>query len=172
MNDQPEQGEDSQTLVIDESQLAALKQKAADDHNLAMGIVGGLLAGLIGAILWAVITLKTGYQIGWIAIGVGFLVGFAIKTLGKGYTPVFGVVGALLALSACVLGNYFSIIGYIAQENGLAFMDTLKQTDLNTAISIMKDTFQPMDLVFYAIAVWAGWQYSFQHLTQEELNRL
>ena len=169
---EPEQNEDSQTLVIDESQLAALKHKAADTQNLPMGIVGGLVAGLIGALIWAVITVKTGYQVGYVAIGVGFLVGLAVKSLGKGYTPVFGVVGAVIALVAVLLGNYFSVIGFYAQDSGIAFVEALKGTDLATAIEMLKDFFAPMDLLFYAIAVWAGWQYSFQHLTQEELNRL
>ncbi len=172
MSDAPQQPDDPQTLVIDESQLAALRHKAVVEQHLVLGAMGGIIAGLIGAMIWAVITLKTGAQIGYIAIGVGFLVGYAIKVLGKGYTPVFGVVGAILAGLAVLLGNYFSVIGFVAQLNELAFIDALKDTTLSTAIELMKDSFAPMDLLFYAIAIWAGWQYSFKHLTQEELNQL
>jgi hypothetical protein len=44
------------------------------DQNLSFGIVGGAVAAAVGATIWAIITAVTNYQIGWMAVGVGFLI--------------------------------------------------------------------------------------------------
>jgi hypothetical protein len=41
-------------------------------------LVGGLVAGAIGAGIWAVIAYFTGFELGWIAWGVGLLVGVGV----------------------------------------------------------------------------------------------
>lgn len=62
-------------------------------QNLPLAIVGGMVAAIAGGIAWAVVTVASGYQIGWMAIGIGFLVGMAVRTLGKGMTKTFGIAG-------------------------------------------------------------------------------
>lgn len=118
------------------------------EQNLLMGIIGGAIAANIGAVIWAVITKITGYQIGWMAIGVGFLVGYAVKMTGNGSTYSFGVAGAVLALAGCIAGNMLAIAVIVGQMH----MDTI--------LFLMKKTFSPMDLVFYGLAVYAGFKYS------------
>ena len=82
-----------------------------DQPNLFMGLIGGVLAMLVGAIAWGAITYFSGYQIGWIAIGIGFLVGVAIRFFGKGKTMIFGISGAVLALIGCLLmGGCFAAL--------------------------------------------------------------
>ena len=56
------------------------------DSNMSLALIGGVVAALVGAALWAVITVTTGYQIGFMAIGVGFLVGLTVGHVGKGTT--------------------------------------------------------------------------------------
>src|SRR5262245_66169208 len=74
-------------------------------ENLPLGFMAGLLAAAVGAGLWALITIFVGFQIGWMAVGVGFLVGWAVRVAGKGRHRAFGIMGALLALSGCAVGN-------------------------------------------------------------------
>ena len=57
--------------------------------SLLMGLIGGTVAMLVSAIIWGVISYVTEYQIGWMAIGVGFLVGIAVKFFGKGKRMMF-----------------------------------------------------------------------------------
>jgi hypothetical protein len=94
-------------------------ERLEDQPNLLMGLVGGTIAMLVGAIVWGVITYFTEYQIGWIAIGVGFLVGAAIRFFGKGKTMIFGISGAVLALIGCLLGNLMFYSGVIARREAL-----------------------------------------------------
>ena len=45
-------------------------------------IGGGVVGGLVGAGIWAAIGHFTGYEVGWIAWGIGGLVGLGVKALG------------------------------------------------------------------------------------------
>lgn len=129
-----------------------------DQPNLLMGLIGGVIAMLVGAIVWGAVTYFTEYQIGWMAIGVGFFVGLAIKYFGRGKTMIFGISGAVLALIGCVLGNLMFYSGVIAQEEGAAFLEVFFFFFLSPAASIELFTvaFDFMDIFFYALAAYAG----------------
>lgn len=139
------------------------------EENLLLGLLLGFAAALVGAVLWAVITLATNYQIGFMAVGVGLLVGFAVRIGGKGLSPVFSVSGAILALLGCVLGNLFTIYGSAANELGLSVFEIMALVDVPMAFSILKESAQPMDFLFYAIAIYEGYRFSTRVVTDEEL---
>jgi hypothetical protein len=93
-------------------------ERLRGEQSLLAGLAAGAVAALVGAVLWAVITNATGYQIGFMAIGVGFIVGYAVRIVGKGMDQAFGIGGAVLALLGCVVGNVLAILAVIAsQEN-------------------------------------------------------
>lgn len=123
-------------------------------QNLPLGIVGGLIGAAIGAALWAVITMVTDYQIGWMAIGIGFLTGLGMRTLGKGRTPVFGIVGAVLALAGVVIGNLI-VIHLIVQREF-----TGMQLTPSEYIEILTTSLEPVDYLFYGLALFAGFRAS------------
>ncbi len=139
------------------------------EENLMMGLLAGLVAAIVGAVLWGLISVSTGYQIGYMALGVGFLVGFAVRFGGKGFSQVFGISGAILALVGCVLGNLFTVIGFIASEAQISFFEVLGIVDVAVAFELLKETAAPMDVLFYAIAVYQGYRFSFRNVTEEEL---
>jgi hypothetical protein len=133
-------------------------EQLEDQPNLLMGVVGGVIAMFVSAVLWGVITYFTEYQISWMAIGVGFLVGVAIRFLGKGKTMIFGISGAILALLGCLLGNLIVYSGFIAHEEGISFLDTFFFLLLTPAatMEVFTSFFDFRDLLFYAIAAYVG----------------
>jgi vacuolar-type H+-ATPase subunit I/STV1 len=139
------------------------------EQNLPLGFAGGTAAAIVGAIVWAIITVATGYQIGWIAMGVGFIVGYSVRYLGKGMDPIFGIMGGALALFGCLLGNFFSLIGITANQEGMPYLDLLSNIDYSLIPEIMIDTFSPMDLLFYGIAAYEGYKFSFRQITEQEI---
>ena len=110
--------------------------------------------------LWAAITAATGYQSGFMSIAVGFVVGLAIRTAGQGSTLPFGVAGALISLAGCVLGNLLAMEWFFAEGQGLSYLEALSSTDAALAVGIMTMTFDPMDLLFYGIAMYFGFKYA------------
>lgn len=133
-------------------------EQLEDQPNLLMGLIGGGIAMLVSAIVWGAITYLTEYQIGWMAIGVGFLVGVAIRFFGKGKTLAFGISGAVLALIGCLLGNLMFYSGVIAREEGMSFLEVffLLLTSPAAAVEVFTIAFDFRDILFYAIAAYVG----------------
>jgi hypothetical protein len=128
--------------------------------NLLLGAIGGLAAAAVGAGVWAAITVATEYQIGYMAVGVGFIVGLAVRFLGRGSTLAFGVVGAALSLLGCVAGNLLSGVGFIAASQDVPFAEVLRTVGPDEAFKILKLMASPIDLLFYGLALWCGFKYS------------
>lgn len=145
--------------------VASLKR----EQNLPMAILVGLIASLIGAALWAVITIAAEYQIGFMAVGVGLLVGFCVRSAGKGIDKSYGIIGAVLSIFGCLLGNYLTVIGMIGKYTGLGFTTTFTTIDMGSIPSLMSETFQPIDILFYGIAVYEGYKFSFRRITEQEI---
>jgi hypothetical protein len=155
--------------VITEEQILNYKEKLKLEQNLPLAFAGGSAAALVGGIIWALVTVTSGYQIGWMAVGVGFLVGYSIRFLGKGIDTVFGVIGAALALIGCLLGNFFSLVGFSSKQENLGVFDILTTIDYSIVPDVMIEAFSPMDLLFYGIAIYEGYRFSFRQITEEEI---
>lgn len=128
--------------------------------------------GTIGAILWGAITVTTGFQIGYMAIAIGAGVGLSMRFTGKGIDQTFAITGGVIALLSCLLGNFLSVIGFIANLESLGYLETLYLFDYNQLIPIMGETFSPIDLLFYGIAGYEGYKFSFRTFTEKELYDL
>src|SRR2546421_5738806 len=113
-------------------------------ENLPMGFMAGLVAAAIGAGLWALVTIITGFQIGWMAVGVGFLVGWAVRLAGKGTHRAFGIMGALLALGGCAVGNLATILVVAAQHFDVPLLAVLTRLTPDVVVNLMELTFSPM----------------------------
>ena len=133
---------------------------AAGGENLPLGVVAGLAAAAVGAALWAGITVLTNFQIGWMAVGVGALVGVAVRTLGKGTRAVFGVMGALLSLGGCLVGNFLAGAIVLSRHGDVSLVTFLTRVTPALASRLMTVMFSPMDLLFYALAIWQGYKLS------------
>ena len=79
--------------------------------KLLKPILLGVIAGAIGAAIWAAIAVATEHEIGWIAWGIGLLVGFGVR-IGAGSEsegPGYGALASILAVLAIVGGKYAAI---------------------------------------------------------------
>ncbi len=154
-----------------QARLSEHLQELKSHENLTYAIVGGLLISLIGAILWAVMTVLTEYQIGFMAIALGLLVGYGIRFFGAGTTVTYSVIGAIYSLLACVWGNLFGQVGFIANAEMLGYFETLTYLDLDTTVEIMSTSFNPMDIIFYGIAVYEGYRFSTRPIPISEVTK-
>jgi len=161
-----------QAPQLDEAKLNMLLQQIRNEQSLGRGIGAGAIAAVVGALIWGGITYATGYQIGWLAVGVGYLVGYAVRHGGNGIDNSFGIAGAILALLGCVAGNLFATCIFIADAEGIAVTEVMSQLDLVLTFEILAETFSFFDLIFYGIAVYEGYRFSIRRLTDEELRSL
>lgn len=150
--------------VLSQEQLLA-------EENLTKGLLCGAIACVVGAAVWALVSVSTGLQMAYMAIGIGFLVGLAMR-MGKGVRPIFGFVGAALALLSCVLGDYFSLIGYVAQDYELSYMETLTTVPMADVFDALIQNLLSMTALFYGIAVYEGYKLSFRAEKQPQGGKI
>lgn len=158
-----------QSVQINEHIVRANIENLRLEQNLALGIIGGGLGGLVGAIIWAAITYLTEYQIGWMAVGIGFLVGLGVGKLGKGIDKLYGVIGAVIALISVVLGNFLVYIGFLAKYFEIGYFQMLLEFNYAMTLELFIEMFNVIDVLFYVLAVTAGYKYSFRKISQERL---
>lgn len=76
----------------------------------SLGLIVCAVVAVLGAMVWAAVAFGVGYEIGWLALGIGGAVGFAMAR----YAPdasrmVRCVVAALLAVGSIVAGKYAAV---------------------------------------------------------------
>lgn len=90
----------------------ALRGRVGFGGFLRAAVLGYLAAVLAGG-LWALITIKTGYQLGIVAIAVGLMVGHAVRVGGRRRG---GRVLQLLAVALTFLGLSYSTVPLLIHE--------------------------------------------------------
>ena len=79
-------------------------------------VVAGTVGGLVGAAIWAGISYATNFEVGYIAWGIGLLVGICVRLVAgeneEGFAP--GLTAAVIALGAVVLGKFAAISMLVA----------------------------------------------------------
>jgi hypothetical protein len=117
---------------------------------------------ILGAIAWGAITAATHFQIGYMAVGVGFLAGYGMRMLGGGRDRADGVIAAIVAFLGCVLGNLLTVVIEFAPHDdahrGVAELTLLLLFNPKLAWLMLSENFSIMDVLFYALAVYAGYR--------------
>ena len=72
-------------------------------------VIAGLVAALAGGLVWAVIVVSTGYEVGWVAWGVGALVGFTMLKVAGMPSRGLGARAAVLAAVGLLVGKWLIV---------------------------------------------------------------
>lgn len=157
---------------IDPHRLDRYLQEVRDNQSLPLAVLGGAAAAAVAAGIWAYVTVLTNYQIGWMAVGVGFLVGYAVRLLGKGIDQPFGIAGGAIALLGCAAGNFMTVLLMVSRDKEVSLLELFGRLTPEIVMDIMVSTFQPMDVLFYGLAVYVGYKYAFRPIPEEDLAKL
>ncbi|WP_339879175.1 hypothetical protein [uncultured Algoriphagus sp.] len=131
-------------------------------QSFGFAVLGGMLVAIFSAIIWAIISVTFHYQIAWMAIGVGLLVGYSIRFFGAGVDKKFGYLGAGIAVFACLLGNLLTEVGFYADEQSITYLEVLGYLTPLISIQIIMESFVPIDLLFLGLAGYEGYKFSFR----------
>ncbi len=145
---------------VQEQEQFSVDAELLEQQNYALSITASAGSALIGAIIWGAITYFTKYQIGYMAIGVGLLVGFANRLFGKGIAIQFGIIGAVFSIIGCYLGNVFSLIVFLADEFQLSSMEVINEVGFFEIAKLTITEAEGMDFLFYALAAISGFRVS------------
>ncbi len=88
--------------------------------NATGAVVGGLIGGVVGAAVWAGIAYGTGYEVSWIAWGIGGLVGFGCATGGRDRGTASGSIAVVITVLSILAGKYITADLMVRKEIGAA----------------------------------------------------
>ena len=126
----------------------------------AGGLIGGLALGagaaVVATVAWYLIVALSEYQIAFVAIAVGWLVGSAV-VWGSGRRVSWPLIVAspLLTLVALAVSEYLIVYHVVTQELGIA-VELLQPIGVMIEIVIESITAEPSTLVFWGIALVAS----------------
>lgn len=146
--------------------MRAAEAELFEPRALVPAVLAGLAAAIVGGIVWALIVVKTGYEIGFAAVGIGILAGFAVVFATRGRKGVPLQVTAVLASAlGIVLGKYFTYVWEFKDAVREAFGDDAADEVLVFDSDIVRFFFEDADQIFgfydllwVAFAVYAAWR--------------
>ncbi|MFF2650979.1 hypothetical protein [Streptomyces sp. NPDC058045] len=122
--------------------------------NMGLGVVAAIAAGLIAAAAYGLIVGLTKHEIGYAAIGVGFIVGLGAGKVG-GRNMALPVVSALVALGSVYLGQMIGEAMIGAKQLNVGFSELFFQ-HFSLVHEAWKADADGMSFVFFAIAAFAA----------------
>ncbi|MGW1808001.1 hypothetical protein [Streptomyces sp. NPDC002078] len=123
-------------------------------NNVVLGIVAAVAAAVVAAALYGLVIGATKHEIGYAAVGVGFVVGLAAGKAG-GRNPALPVVSAILALGAVYIGQLVGEAMIGADQLHVGFNELFFQ-HFDVVQKVWKDDADPLTFVFFAIAAFAA----------------
>jgi hypothetical protein len=129
------------------------------EENLLFGTFAGIIAAIVGALIWMGITVATGLHVGYVALGVGALVGLAVRFVGNGRGMIFGIIGAVLTLIGCLGGEVLTVV-QLSSTPQRDFYNTLMTLDLTQLVTNIFDRMDPIMYLIYAIGIFEGYKLS------------
>lgn len=119
-------------------------------NNVGLGILVAFIAALVAAGIYGAIIGATKHEIGYAAVGVGAIVGFAAGKLG-GRNPALPVISGALALVGVYFGQLLGEAIIISKQLPLSVTEIFFDhfSDLNT---VWKEDSDAISFVFFAVA--------------------
>jgi hypothetical protein len=83
--------------------------RPAPGQGFVGAIIAGAIAAIVSGVIWGAITAITAHEVGYVALGVGALVGFAVIKMTPERSAKVGLIAAALALLGLFIGKMLGI---------------------------------------------------------------
>ncbi|PBC61711.1 hypothetical protein BKI49_22150 [Streptomyces sp. Tue6028] len=134
--------------------VAPVAPAAPVRDNLALGLAAAFVAALVAAGVYGAIIGLTKHEIGWAAVGVGFLVGLAAGRVG-GRNQILPVASVILSVASIYLGQLVGEAMIGAKELGVGFNEVFFD-HFDVVQEAWKEQADPLTFVFFAIAAYVA----------------
>ena len=135
-------------------------QAETENPNLILAVLAGLAAAAAGTLIWYGVVVITNYQVGFIAVGVGWLVAMAVVFgAGRKRGPALQAISVAITLVALIFSEWL-ILRYVfiqaLAEQG--FTEVALFWPLGAMLELVVTSIQEnlFTLIFWAIALWAA----------------
>lgn len=144
--------------------LLEAEQQSSGGYLLP-AVIGGCVGAVVGGFIWGMIAMVTGYEIGWVAWGVGVLAGWGVLIGGQGGTGApYQLVAVAAAFLGIVIGKYFTFYDalkvYVGEEFGpeaVAEMSALSAGAIQAFTENIGSMMSGFDALWIILAVGTAW---------------
>lgn len=118
----------------------------------------GLLAAVVGCVLWYAVVVITNFELGIVAIAIGWLVGSAVMFgAGRKTGLVLQIMAALITLVALLFSEYLIVRHFAVKhltEQGYTGIPLFLSPSIMMGLAVEGIKASPTSLLFWAIALW------------------
>jgi len=142
--------------------------KGPDSGQLAIlpALFGGGLAAAVGGSIWGLIVSLTGYVIGYMALGIGLLCGYAVVLFSRGGKGMpLQVVAVLSSVLGIAIGKYATFFHFVkkavAKQHGEAVaanVSFLSEKVLQVFVHNIGSRLSSFDILWVLLAVITAWR--------------
>jgi hypothetical protein len=153
-------GEDVFLCSTCKGQAENTLQAETQNPNLLAALLFGLAAGLVAGAVWHVIVIVTGYEIGYVAIGVGWLIGMAVHIgSGRKRAASLQILSAVVTLMTLLVANYFTFLHvlrtYLLEQNTAGYSGQFFFISPFDS-SFLQNLISPIGLLIWAVALYVA----------------
>ncbi len=148
--------------ATDLSTAAATPPRPASMSDILGGFLAGLVAAVLASAVWYGVVAVSHFQVGIVAIAVGFLVGQGVVLGARRRGSIALVaISVVLTLLALVVSEYLIIAHFVGQELGIQ-VELLQPPDFVASVVAESVQADPLTLVFWAIALFQAFVIPFR----------
>ena len=130
------------------------------EENLLFGILAAAVAAAMGAGIWLGIVVGIGLHVEYaVPIGMGVLVGLAVRQIGNGTGMLFGIIGVVFTLIGCLGGEILTAVQPLTTPQHDLY-NILTTVDLTQVLSRILDKTDPIMYLIYAIGAFVAYRFS------------
>jgi hypothetical protein len=145
-------------------------QAETESPNLVGAVLAGLAAAVVACLIWYGVVAISNYQIGFLAVGVGWLIGLGVGFgAGRKRGPTLQAISVGITLVAMVFSEYLIVRHFVVEalvEVG-STISLFLPLDLMVELVVESIKSDPLTLLFWAIALW----FAFSTLSRRSLRR-
>ncbi len=133
--------------------------------SLLFALAGGCVGAVVGGILWGLIVIVTDYEIGYMAVGIGFLSGYGVVLFSSGKRglplQVIAVASSILGIAIGKYVTFFQVLkDYVADEYGAEATAELSMASIGVLQAFsesMAEILGGYDILWVVLAVVTAW---------------
>jgi hypothetical protein len=138
-----------------------LADQQPEGKHYPIAAVGGLVGAFLGAAVWAGIAIITDFEVGYVAILVGFLAGLGVKlAAGKKRSQGMQIMAAALSIVGLLIAKYMilaHVLVSLAAEGGVE-VSYFDPTIFEIFPAALKEMLSPFDALWLILAVGAAYR--------------
>lgn len=137
----------------------------SSSSSIPLAIVGGVVAAIVTGVIWAMIVVVTDYEVGFAALGVGFLCGLATILFGRGSGVPFQVIAVITSMIGIIIGKYGMYYYYLKEfivdeygEEALAEISIFSGAVISDFTTMIGSMLSGYDILWVVLAVTMAWK--------------